>query len=371
MSLSSSVEYLAGVRASGESAMYVVFDLVAQTFVFGIYTLLLCLSTRVLLHRGLKSQTTRVAMLCLTIFMFLMSTAYWAFNNVYAADWIRFLLETPGQPFVDHDEISKWYPLFNAFVMINFVLSDCVVFWRAWVISHRNLRKYLWVTLALVVLTALAVFLTIAFRIVAYIQTPSKNLSKTNTYSIRTVIDVLQVSTGVFSFVSNLSATIIVAVTAVRHRQLVRHAFSDEEARRQSNRILGLVAEAGAFYCLSTIVLLIASFIRIPHGTLGDLYAPINLHIASAYPPAMILLVNSSHSSSRPANGTDFHVSDTFSARPSPLRFAVARSDTTTSSSRDSVDVRGVIHLHPPEKILRPANKEAEVPVSRFSTASL
>ncbi|KAJ7713466.1 hypothetical protein B0H14DRAFT_670569 [Mycena olivaceomarginata] len=311
------------VTGASGGIMYVVFDLVAQTFVFGVYTLVFCLSTRMLLKRGLKTRTSRVAMLFVTLFMYLLSTAYWAYTIVYVINLLHQHLDIQFQSLADHDEISKWYPLLNSVVMINFVLGDCVVAWRAWVISHRGLRKYLWITMGLVALTAIAVALTIAFRIVAFIQSPINNLGENNMSYVKSAIDILQVSTGVLSLFSNLSATAVVGITAWRHRRVLRDAFTEDDSTSQTDKILGLVVEVGAFSCLSTLILLIASLIRIPYGTLGDLYAPINVHVAGAYPPAVILLI----SMNRSLGETAF--SD--SAISAPLHFASADASPTTT----------------------------------------
>jgi hypothetical protein len=114
-------------------------------------------------------------MLLVTLFMYLLSAAFWSYSVVYAADKVQAQIDLTSKSSIPaHDNITQWSPLFNAVVMINvrlsfpllsicihyltmisqFVLSDGVVVWRAWVISHRDLRKYLWVTMGFLVLTA-------------------------------------------------------------------------------------------------------------------------------------------------------------------------------------------------------------------------
>ncbi|KAF7364757.1 hypothetical protein MVEN_00345600 [Mycena venus] len=347
-------------RASGQSViMYVVFDLVAQTFAFGVYTLLLCLSTRMLLKRGLKTQANRI-MLFITLFMYLLSAAYWGYTIVYVANLLRSHIDVPLKSLPNHDKISKWIPLLNAIVMINFVLSDGVVLWRAWVITPptRKMRKYLWVTMCFVALTAIAVALIIAFRIVAIVQAPIDDLAKDNFGYLESTINVLQVSAGMFSLTSNLTATAVVGVTAWRYRQALRNAFKDDETNTQSDKILALVVEVGSFYCLSTLIVLVASLIRLPLGTIGDLYGPINIHITGAYPPVVILLVSMKRSLSDTAF-SDTGKDGRSTALPS-LQFASANVSPTTTIGGDP----DAIH-HQVEKTKPKPNQ-----MSRFSDSS-
>ncbi|KAJ6571450.1 hypothetical protein B0H19DRAFT_1231251 [Mycena capillaripes] len=325
MALSSpkSVTAVASSSSVDESLMYDVLGVVGQTFFFGVYTLLISASTRMLLKRGLKIQTNRL-MLFVTLFMYLISALYWTYSVIYAADRLQNLIR--ASPTTGHDTITKWLPLFNAVVPLNFVFGDGVVVWRAWVICQRRLRKYLWITMGFLALTAIAVFLIIGLRIAALIVSPINNLNKTS--FLNPSIDILQVSTGVLSLFSNLSATAVVAATALRHRRILRDAFTDEGATTRSDQILALVVEVGAVYCLSTLILLVSVFIKLPHGTVGDLYAPVNVHIAGAYPPTVILLVSMSRSLSET---TFLDSMPEGSVLAYPIRFASADVSPTTT----------------------------------------
>ncbi|KAF7350230.1 hypothetical protein MVEN_01326400 [Mycena venus] len=319
----------------GQRLLYVVLSVVAQTFFFGVYTLLIFLSTRMLLKRGLKIRTN-VIMLLITLCTYFMSAAFWIYSVLYAADLV--LAQIDLSLFKVHsDKITKWYTLFNAVVMVNYVLGDGVVVWRAWVICQRHLRRYLCVAMGFLGLTAVAIFLTIAFRIVALIRPAMATSSKHNI--LNPGIDILQLSTGVLSLLSNLTSTTVVGVTAWRHRRILRDAFTDEDATTRSDQILALVVEVGTFYCFSTLIALLAALIRLPYGTLGDLYSPINVQIAGAYPPIVILLV----SAKRSLNETTFSDSSTHgsSSAAYPIQFGPNRdaSPTTTVDGTEFVRV--------------------------------
>ncbi|KAJ7362270.1 hypothetical protein DFH08DRAFT_321406 [Mycena albidolilacea] len=285
-----SVVTVASLGDGGERLMYVVLGLVAQTFFFGVYTVLLFISTRMLLKRGLKIQSNKI-MLLVTLFMYSISAAYWAYSVIYATDRLRAQINLSSKsPIPDHDQITRWLTLINAIVMINYILTDGVVIWRVWVICRRDLRKYLWVAMGFLILTTVAIFLTIAFRIVSSIKPSAKNSF------LNPGIDILQISTGVLSLYSNLASTSVVAITALGHRRALRDAFAVEEASTRSDQILALLVEVGTFYFASTLFALMSALIRLPYGTLGDLYSPINVQIAGAYPPIVILLVSTKRS---------------------------------------------------------------------------
>ncbi|KAJ6527639.1 hypothetical protein B0H19DRAFT_860878, partial [Mycena capillaripes] len=179
--------------------------------------------------------------------------------------------------------------------VFQYVLSDGVVVWRAWVICLRNQRKYLWITIVFLALTAITVGLIIAFKIAYLIISPIKDLPKDSL--LERGVDILQIATIAMSVLSNFTATGVVGATAWCHYRAIRSAFSKGKASSlRTNRILLLVVESGVLYCISTVLVLVASLIRLPQGTLGDLYTPVNVQIAGAYPCVVLLLVSTKKS---------------------------------------------------------------------------
>ncbi|KAJ7680710.1 hypothetical protein DFH06DRAFT_1464863 [Mycena polygramma] len=269
----SSQESLAALDAVRQSLTYTVFGLLVQTFIFGIYTLLLCLSTRILLKRGLKTRANSV-MLLLTLSMYFLSAGYWAHTVSYTANLLN---RAPLRSLISSRNGITQSSLANAIGMINFVLSDGVVLWRAQVTSHHKLRNYLWVSRIFLVLAAVAVLTTIGLRIA-----PAGNESN--------MTGILQLLSYVSSLASNISAIAVVAVAAWRRRRMLNVATIPGEGTKASS-IWTLAVEMGAFYCISTFMILPLSFIQLPQGRLGDIYAPIAIDIAGAYPLTVILLI--------------------------------------------------------------------------------
>ncbi|KAJ7913401.1 hypothetical protein B0H13DRAFT_2005150, partial [Mycena leptocephala] len=241
----------------GPSLIYDVVGLTVQTFFFGVNTVVVILSTRMLLKRGLKTRANHV-MFIITNFMYLLSSAYWGHSVADLVDRMRADIHDPqdsDSPM--HDAVTKWSPLFNAVVLVNYIFSDAVVVWRA---------------------------------IIALVEAPFPALP-TSSYLARG-IDILQISNIGFSLISNLSPTAVVGATAWRHRRSIRAAFADNKKSTKADQILTMVVESGLLYCVSGLTVLIASLIRLPQGTLGDIYTPINVQNAGVYPPAVLLLVS-------------------------------------------------------------------------------
>ncbi|KAJ6498955.1 hypothetical protein C8R45DRAFT_1125831, partial [Mycena sanguinolenta] len=281
---------------AGQTVMYYMFGLVVQTFFFGAYTILIWLSTRRLLERKLNTRVNQV-MFGITTFMYLLSVAFWAYSVAEGADRMYQYIALAIHPFQsvpDHSAVTEWSPIFNALTLINYVLSDGVVVWRAWIICVRNHRKYLWITIGLLAVTAMSVLLTIIFRIAAFVVSPIKNLPS-NSF-LHHAIDILQITTLVASLFSNFSATGVVGATAWRHWQTIRSSPGSKTSGLRTNRILLLVVETGAIYCMSATMVLISSLVRLPHGTLGDIWTPIQVQFAGAYPCIVLLLVSTNKS---------------------------------------------------------------------------
>ncbi|KAJ7091854.1 hypothetical protein B0H15DRAFT_777783, partial [Mycena belliarum] len=260
------------------------------------------------------SATVNKVMFGLTLFMYVLSVAYWCYSVADGANRLYSyigLAINPAKVLPDHTQVTRWSPLFDALTLLNYVVSDGIVVWRAWVICLRKHRMFLWITVVLLGLTALTVLLTIIFRIVDLVESSISELD------VHRLIDIFQVATLGTSLLSNLSATGVVSVTAwLRMLRLayaldwrtIRSSFSDKKnTSSRSNNILLLVVESGVVYCLSAAHI---SFFNFVLADLGDLYTTVQVQIAGAYPSVVLLLV----STQRSLNESSFTDDSTFEA---------------------------------------------------------
>ncbi|KAJ6500181.1 hypothetical protein C8R47DRAFT_971244 [Mycena vitilis] len=286
------------INPVAQSLLYLVVGLVAQTLFFGVYTVIIFLSSRMLMRRGLKNRANRVLFI-ITLFMYLLSAAYWAYRLADLMSRMLFHFENPLDGKVS-TPITTLLGFFNALTLINYVLCDGVVIWRARLICTPDHRKYLYLPLFFLGLTSVAVAGIIGLRITALYKT---GFAKTAFSTM--AINSLQVSAICMSIISNLSSTGVVGITAWfvslfrgtqisdcfrRHREAIR-VFRNTTKGAQ---ILRILLESGVLYCI--LVGLVSTLIRLPYNTLGDIYTPVNIQIAGAYAPIVLLLVRTQKS---------------------------------------------------------------------------
>ncbi|KAJ7899100.1 hypothetical protein B0H13DRAFT_2337245 [Mycena leptocephala] len=293
------------IELEQRAVVYFSFTLVVQTFFFGGYTVLMLLSTRISLKRGLKTGTTK-ALFFMGLFMYILSAAHWAYSIAYVICRMQVYINPNTLQFY-YSPITKPFNLFNALILVNR--------WNRCVEGMDNLLSRLSQIpippIVFLILTTLSISATILLRIMNVVELESGFWQE---HVFVEVINTLQVSNVGMSLISNLSATGVIGATAWRHRQQIKAAF-----RKQSkgDRILILLVESGVLYCLSGITVVVSMLIRLPHGTLGDIYTPINTQIAGVYAPVVLLLVQN-----QTLHETDFLGTISGSPRSRNVQFA-------------------------------------------------
>ncbi|KAF8145300.1 hypothetical protein K438DRAFT_1630341, partial [Mycena galopus ATCC 62051] len=125
----------------------------------GRYSVLILLSTRMLLKRGLKTQSLKILFI-VGLFMYILSVAFWAYSIADVIGRIQTYIDPENAQWLRfYNQVTTPFDLFNALVLINFVLSDGIVAWRAWVISRRDFRRCIVIPVAFWSVTISALFL--------------------------------------------------------------------------------------------------------------------------------------------------------------------------------------------------------------------
>ncbi|KAF7306014.1 hypothetical protein HMN09_00756000 [Mycena chlorophos] len=277
--------------AVGTTLIYYVSTLALVSLVFGAYTVIMFLSSRMLRKRGLKNATNRNLFL-ITLFSYLLSTAFWIYTFIQTAARLTTFVANPQSP-SSSIPATHFFVTFNAIILLNFAISDALVVWRARLICAPEHRKYMLLPAFFVLITFLCVVTLIGMRIGGLF-----NGSLAKRYHFILAINVLQIAVIDLSLISNLCTTTVFAVTAWRHRETVRKGF--KRTTTNGNRILQLLLESGLIYSGMALVTLATSFIRLPYNTLGDIMTPVSILCAGAYTPTILLLVHSKRSLSEP-----------------------------------------------------------------------
>ncbi|PBL02983.1 hypothetical protein ARMGADRAFT_1058229 [Armillaria gallica] len=276
---------------AGLSVLYHTVTLACQTLVYGMYAIIMPICSYVMLRRGLRRKS-HIFLFGMLVFMFSLSTVYWIislYNDVNLIT-VQFVHEVPLDDTGTTHALKQGMPLMSALVLLNYVLTDGVVVWRAWVLCQDGYSKSLIIPLMFLCLTLLSILATIGLRVAITVLNDTQHTVIVDKGGL--VLDYLQVANLVMSLLTNICSTSIVGIKAWHHRHWVT---SELQLKRKNittaERILALLVESGIIYCLSGAMVLIATVIRLPFGTLGDVYTPVNVQFAGIYPAIVILLV--------------------------------------------------------------------------------
>ncbi|KAF9016068.1 hypothetical protein BDP27DRAFT_1251751, partial [Rhodocollybia butyracea] len=113
--------------------------------VIGIYTCLMPISIFVMLQMGVQTSI-RKFLLGMTIFMYSISSIHWILSVVNVIQTILqlgFLSSNPDK--TPHFPVQ----LFSALMLINYILTDGVVVWRAWVLCNDSSARVLKITMGM------------------------------------------------------------------------------------------------------------------------------------------------------------------------------------------------------------------------------
>ncbi|KAF9065955.1 hypothetical protein BDP27DRAFT_1331344 [Rhodocollybia butyracea] len=270
------------------SLQYKSIGLIAQTFVYGIYTCLMPISTFVMLKTGLQTSIQKF-LLGMTIFMYMLSSVQWIVSIINLIQAVQ-LWFVPLNP----DECPpNFVPVFSALSLVNYILSDGVVVWRARVLCDSDWSsRALKIPMGLLCCLSVSVTATIIIRIM--LESPEAGRDARLFTALSKAIDVIQIANLVFSLLTNTFSTSIVGVKAWKYRQNIKKNFECLQGRKSKvDKVFVILVESGVFYTLFGIGILVpASLIRLPYGTLGDVLTPASFQIAGIYPLAVLLLVN-------------------------------------------------------------------------------
>ncbi|KAJ4478420.1 hypothetical protein J3R30DRAFT_2898232 [Lentinula aciculospora] len=290
-----------------------VIAVIPQTFVYGIYAVLIPVSSYVML--GLATRARKI-LFGLTIFMFLLSTVYWiaSISTLIQLIQVWFLAADPNAR-----SAPNYLPFFNALVLVNYILTDGVVVWRAWVLCSVDGTKTLTFCLFMLGLAIVSVTATIAIRIVLMIiNTQTGELFDQLNHGI----NVTQAWRNCTEIRDDLDATV------------------DRHSR--AGKIFALLIETGIIYSLSCLTVLVSTLIPLKEGTLGDLYTPVNTQLAGIYPVVVLLLLTQEHKLGRTVRAFASGVEQTgihHSGQLDTIRFQ-HRSMSSNTSHMSEVQVR-------------------------------
>ncbi|KAI0275439.1 hypothetical protein BC834DRAFT_49889 [Gloeopeniophorella convolvens] len=171
--------------------------------------------------------------------------------------------------------------------LINILLSDAVVMWRAWVIWSRS-RTVLAISGALSLTTLAVGIVNLRF---------GKGIGSSGSLG-DTLLDTNEIATltalflSVLSLVSNLWSFGLIAWKAWYHRRRIRHLLSLGTKQQTVGQALALLLESGALYSLLWMLLLLSNVFPLEAANnVNSVFSNIIVHVSGIYPTVILVIV--------------------------------------------------------------------------------
>ncbi|KAJ7595402.1 hypothetical protein C8J56DRAFT_383016 [Mycena floridula] len=248
-----------------------------QYLVHGIYTTLVVIALWTLWSNK-AHLTSRNILITATLLMFLLTTG--GIASSLAFDLVK--LPTLGYNPPDISGVVRNIKLFvNVTTPINYLISDLIVVWRAWVICPGHLR------LRLVLL--LAVFVGFAGALIETTFDALSTVGKTTFNPIGPGSLILTMP----MFFMNLVATLVITYKVWEYRSEIKSHIGDAPSMRTKvEQVLILLTESGTIYCLFWLFSMTFSAAQPKTVSLGySLVLSLLPQLTTLYPIIMILLL--------------------------------------------------------------------------------
>jgi len=313
-------------------------SIIFQTLLYGIYLCLVPIAVHAMVTNGLQSRARKWILAIITS-MFALMTVYWIlcvvftlllvdvwdniFTACYGSDNPLFCIVHKVQ--ANHMPMGTWMAMFADILLVNYIIADGVVIWRAWALCPDQSRVVLKIPVVALGINTVIYLVTVAARAIQ-ILLASKHEDTHIVIIIGRVINNTQVAHLTMSVLINIFATSIIALKAWKYRKLLMESGIDVRSPRQAFRILAILVESGMIYILIgiTSVVSIPILTSFKFAELSTLFMLAAIQLVGIYPIVVILLVEkkSSLNSMCSSYGT---ITDVRGDRPSqvePMAFA-------------------------------------------------
>ncbi|THU85099.1 hypothetical protein K435DRAFT_970853 [Dendrothele bispora CBS 962.96] len=247
---------------------------------YGVHLVLSILTLGLLLKSGLKKKA-HVGLFILTILTMIGST----FNAVLDLEFKLLEASLRGQ---HHPDLNSTLDLANKISIgqnytdrLNFLISDAIVVWRAWVLFPRSRKVKVILALCMVISTA-GTYLEAAFITSRAVGLKDFKLAQRKIFLMPICV-----------LLTNVTATFLIGYKACCHHMTIkRNLDKTDRSVDQIRKILVFLAESGVVYCVlwiiyAAIILFAGNETSISYG----IYNTAMPDISGIYPILIILLV--------------------------------------------------------------------------------
>ncbi|KAI0309434.1 hypothetical protein OF83DRAFT_65634 [Amylostereum chailletii] len=230
-----------------------VFPNIVETALFAIFTVLICISTCICISKGLRSRPNRI-LLALTLVMYTASATLWATDLKLMWNELNIFLPELLSPLGSLDALEEMNHNLsfagNTISLVNFLLGDAVVLWRACVVW--NWRKAV-VVVAISIFTCLTGFniLYILSDVLPYFPSAPRSLVSVTNHS--GLISIVTFSVSAFA---NVWATSMVALKVWIYRRDIRRYLQNKTSKGALESVLMMLVESGIVYSICMVLLI-------------------------------------------------------------------------------------------------------------------
>lgn len=279
------------LQGLGDDIIRELIGIACGSIFYGIFVVMICLSTHSLWRKGLTSKPT-VGMLVVTLVMFVLSSALWVIPIVLRVR--RTYLELVANPsealedrISDANEATKtikW--LVDILFSFEFVLGDGVVIWRAWILWQGNWK------MMLTPLALLAGSVVAAFTFFGCIVSNDFPLDVDEPNLCNNV----EIASWAMSMATNAAATSLIAYKAWQHRQSIKKTLGSTDKVTGAEQILWLLIESGLIYFILWVPQVVGfspAAYTVPSARLAEqILNNVGNQIVGLYPTMIVVLVN-------------------------------------------------------------------------------
>ncbi|KAF8919240.1 hypothetical protein CPB85DRAFT_1278177 [Mucidula mucida] len=324
--------------------------------VIGAYVVLFAICLKMTLDHPLKSKAAKF-LLGAILLLFVSTTSQFVFDMIFILQQIKAYIMATDVPLAERRSryIARFLSLRIAAVwpvMVNFMISDIIVVWRAWVLYPNRM--------------AIRAILAVVTLADAFLWFYSQGLVSTHANEPNSPTTDQQISTAstFMSLGANVVGTVCIAAKAFAHQRSVKAAWRNEGSARRGDvsRILFVLVETGAIFAVVQLLDGITGQVDLvaltPLDLATDVIGKAAIYLAAILPTATVIIVRS-HQSVETWSLQDS--SGEYGKPKSSTRISTMRFGNSVSTARSAGDMP-TIDYNPEQE------ESGKAPISNYGT---
>ncbi|KAL1756803.1 hypothetical protein FB107DRAFT_248041 [Schizophyllum commune] len=224
--------------------------------------------------------TPRLYLLAAITMMFVTTSAYVVLDVIVTLYQVQEAAAASSE--ADERALTKLYVAENAILRWNFIISDIIVVWRAWILwnTARLARHALIVSLCLTCCAIVADIGVVSWEILAPGLAHRSAVLLSLLWTLPTLF-------------TNVTVTTLMAIKAwpswMRHRHLYGDSLMTRRSTRRVNKALQILFSTGFLYCCVCVLLVTAGLVQDQAHTFAAVMGTVGVCIAGIYPTLIVI----------------------------------------------------------------------------------